>query len=327
MKKVLVTGADGLLGSNLVRELLSRNYHVKAFLQPGRPATTLRDLPIERAEGDLLDIESVRAAMRDCQYVIHAAAHTGVWPTRSAAIRAVNLNGTENVATCALEQGIERLVYVGTANSYGFGTKENPGHEQNPYVGSAYKLDYMDSKYAAHQLVLKLVSQGLNAVVVNPTFMIGPFDSGPSSGALIVSVAKGKVLGYAPGGRNYIYVKDAAVAIVNALIMGRTGEGYILGSTNLTYKEFFAIIAGEAGVAAPRILAPAPLLLLAGLIAPILASLGRKKPAFSYNLARIACDNHYFTAQKAVTELQLPQTPIDVAIREAIGWFREHRYI
>jgi len=327
MKRILVTGADGMLGSNLVRELLKRNYTVRAFLQPGRQVKTLNGLTIEKYEGDLLDKSSVEAAMQDCQYVIHAAAHTGIWPTRSEVIRNVNLKGTEHIVSTAFALQVERLVFVGTANSYGFGSKQNPGTEKNPYAGAVYGLDYMDSKYQAHQLVLKYVALGLKAIVVNPTFMIGPYDSGPSSGAMIVAICKNKVKGYARGGRNYICVCDAVVGIANALTMGRIGEGYLLGNRNLNYKEIFSTIARVANVKAPVIGVPGWILLAVGCWASFIASISKKKPLLSYNMAKIAVDEHYFTAQKAVDELHLPQTPVEVGIKESIDWFRANGYI
>lgn len=327
MKKVFVTGADGLLGSNLVRELLNRGYAVRAFLQAGRKVNTLEGLNVERYEGDLLNKESIHKGMEGCDYVIHAAASTSIWPTRNELVRKINIEGTRYVAESAITYGVQRMVYVGTANSYGFGTKEEPGHEQNPYCAHKYQLDYMDSKYEAHQLLLWYVQQGLNAIVVNPTFMIGAYDSGPSSGAMIVAICKRRVKGYTSGGRNYIYVKDAVAAIVNGLTMGRKGEGYILGNSNLNYREIFEKIASVAGVKPPRVPVPNWLVLVAGQLASVKAMYSNKAPMLSHNMAKIAVDTHYFTAQKAIEELKLPQTPVEEGIKEAVEWFRKNNYI
>ena len=109
------------------------------------------------------------------------------------------------------------MVHVRTAKTFSFGTLKYPSVEDTPYLGRQYGLDYMDSKGEAHQWVMKAVSDGIQAVVVNPTFMLGAYDSAPSSGAMILAVNSQKLLGYAPGGRNYICVKDAAVGIANAL--------------------------------------------------------------------------------------------------------------
>ena len=112
MKKILVTGADGLLGSNLVRELLDRGHQVRAFIQTGRKVNTLDGLPIEKFEGDLLCPDSIKTALYGCNYVIHAAANTSVWPARDELVRRVNILGTKNISACALEAKVERMTRV-----------------------------------------------------------------------------------------------------------------------------------------------------------------------------------------------------------------------
>lgn len=326
-KIVFITGADGLLGSNLVRELLSRNYKIRALIQTGRKVNTLDGLAIEKVEGDLLDANSVIVAMKGADFVIHAAASTSIWPNRNPFAVRVNIEGTNNILNACKENKIARLVYVGTANSFGFGSKENPGTEKNPYKSFGYGLDYMDSKYQAHQNVLKAVESGLDAVIVNPTFMLGPYDSMPSSGAMVIAIAQQKVPGFSPGGRNYICVKDAAFGIANALTLGRKGESYIIGNENLSYKEIFTKIATTVGVKAPGFAAPKWLLLLMGRFNNFKARFSNKAPRVSYTMAKISCDEFYFSAAKAVEELKLPQTPVEEGIKEAYDWFIKNNYL
>jgi len=327
MKKILVTGADGLLGSNLVRELLNRKYRVRAFVQSERCVNTLDDLPIERFDGDLLNKNSVSHAIKGCNYIIHAAASTSVWPSRNRQVWEVNVQGTRNVSSCALKANIERMIYVGTANSFGFGTKDNPGHEEHTYLADKYKIDYLDSKYEAHKAILEAVNDGLRAIIVNPTFMIGPYDSGPSSGALLIALCKKKIVGFTRGGKNYIYVKDVASAIANALTMGRIGQGYILGNANLSYQEAFKLIGDTLGIQAPQMKIPDWAVLLSGRLFTLTARVTGQPPIISYPMAKISLDDHYFTPKKAIEELMLPQTPLEVAFREAFEWFKENKYI
>ena len=175
-----------MLGSNLVRELLSRGYQIKAFLQPGRPVDTLEGFDIEKVYGNLLYPEEIRTAMQGCDAVIHTAANTSIWPNRSEAVRRVNVNGTRYLIDAALEIGVERFIYVGTANSFGFGSKDQPGDETKPYQSAKYNLDYMDSKYQAQLSLLEAVKQrNLPGLVINPTFMFGPYDSKPGAGEMI----------------------------------------------------------------------------------------------------------------------------------------------
>jgi dihydroflavonol-4-reductase len=326
--KILVTGADGLLGSNLVRELLSRGHEIRAFVQPGRQQITLEGLTIEKFPGNLLNPEEVITSAEGCDAIIHCAASTAVWPIRSAIINTVNIDGTRNIIRAVYKNSISRFIYVGTANSFGFGSKENPGVEGNPYKSATYGLDYMDSKYKAMQVVLGEVKENsLPAIVVNPTFMFGPYDSTPSSGAMIVALYKGKVPGYTKGGRNYLCAKDAAVAIANALTQGRVGECYILGNENLSYKEIFTKISSTIGVKAPALAIPSGFAKLYGHLGSLMGKITGKAPAVSYPLSRIASDEHYYSPAKARKELGLPQTPVETGIKESFEWLKSNGYL
>ena len=267
-------------------------------------------------------------AAEGCDAVIHCAASTSVWPARSEAVNNVNVEGTKNIVQAVQKHKIKRLLYIGTANSFGFGSKENPGLEENPYQSDRYGLDYMDSKYKAQQFVLNEVREkGLPALILNPTFMFGPYDSGPSSGSLLIALCQGKVPGYTNGGKNYVCVKDVAVATANALSKGTIGECYILGNQNLSYKEVFRKIAAVVGVLPPVLYIPPVFAILYGLVGTFTGTVGRRAPAISYPLMRIACDEHYYSPAKAIRELDLPQTPIEKGIEECFSWLKENGYL
>ncbi len=325
--KILVTGADGLLGNNLVRELLSRDHEVSVLLLPNSPTHSLDELNIERFYGNILNPEDIEKAIVGCDAVIHAAANTNIWPSRSEIIRKVNFNGTKNMIDAAVKANIKRFIYIGTANSFGFGSKQNPGNETKPYSSAKYGVDYMDSKLEAQKLVLKAVKDhGLPAITVNPTFMLGPYDTKPSAGAMILAIYEEKVPGFAPGGRNYLYVKDAAVGIANGLTKGRIGESYIVGNINLSYQEMFTKMANLVNAMPPKIKIPSIFIKIYGMIGSLYGSLTKKQPTVSYPMALISCDEHYFDPQKARDELDLPQTDIDTAITESFNWLKENGY-
>lgn len=328
MAKIFVTGADGMLGSNLVRELLDRGHQVRAFILKGKASPTLEGLPIEFAEGNLLEKESILEGMQGCDYVIHVAALTTVWPSKGEIYHRVNVVGTENVIDAALHHKVRRMVHVGSASSFGFGEQDNPGTETTPYKSGKYGLDYIETKREGQFRVERAVRErGLQAIIVNPTFMIGPYDSVPNAGKMILGLYEQKSPGYSPGGKNWVYVKDVAVGIANALTKGKIGESYILGHQNLSFKEAFAIISRVIGKPFPSMAAPAPLVKLAGGFGSLGAAITKKPPIVSYKMAWISCDGHYFSPEKAVRELDLPQTPIEVAIQDAFDWFKENGYI
>jgi len=335
LPRVLVTGANGFLGRHLVAELLRRGYPVRALVRPGGAASPalppLQSLPIEVVEFDLAHVArraQMVSVVTSCEVIIHAAALAQVNPARSRAVRATNLGGTEQAISLAHAGGVGRFVYVGTANVFGFGTKAQPGDETQPYQGRRYGLDYMDSKRAATDRVLQAVArEQLPAVLVHPTFMLGPGDARPTSGALLLELLAGRLPAYPPGGKNYVHVHDVAVATVNALTMGRVGESYILGNENLSYCEAFALMAEIMGVGTPRWPVPPSLTTFYGAISDLKARLTGRPAQVNAAMVAVANDGHYFTAQKARTELALPQTPIHQAVADAFHWFKTHGYV
>lgn len=325
---VLVTGANGFLGRHLVAELHRRGHAVRALVRPGTAPPFPAAWNVAYWPADLAQPGTLAGAAEGCGAIIHAAALARVNPARDPALWAVNVEGTRAVLAEARRAGVGRLVYVGTANVFGFGTPANPGDETRPYAGARYGLDYMDSKRAATDLVLRAVAnEQLPAVLVHPTFMLGPEDVKPTSGALLLEIYRGNVPGYPPGGKNYVHVRDVAVATVNALTLGRVGESYILGNENLSYREAFRLMAGLLNVAPPRWLIPAGLAQLYGTVSGWRARLTGRPGRLNAAMTAVANDGHYFGVEKARRELELPQTPVAQAVTEAFAWFKAQRYV
>ncbi len=326
--KVLVTGADGLLGSNLVRELLDRGFSVRAFIQPGSESPTLKDLPLEKVYGDLLSEEGILAgAVRGCDGIFHCAAITDMW-AEPELVWKVNLEGTRRVLEACRVNKAVRLVYVGSASSFQFGSLELPGDEGGTFPKAYRGMAYMESKYQATRLVREYISdKGLNAVIVAPTFMFGPYDFRPSSGELIRQYIKRGLRLVSPGGRNFVYVGDVAKAIVSALERGVSGESYILGGANLTYLEFFRKVAGIVGREPPRMELPKSLVLLTGLVGSVYKVISGKPVLLDLSMARNSCLGTYYNPAKAIKELNMPQNPIEQAIEESLQSLKEYGHI
>ena len=326
--KVFISGADGFLGSNLARELLKRNHEVVAFVKEGDDPKTIKALEVDIRYGDLLDAASIEAAMKGCDAVVHTAASTGIWPYRSDIQKKINVDGTKNMVAASKANKISRYIHIGTANSFGFGSKENPGNETLPYASGIYGMDYMDTKYEAHQYVLKEVRENnFPAIVITPTFMFGPYPARLGSAKMVVSVYQKKVNGYTKGGRNYIAVKDVCVAIANGLTQGRIGESYIAGNRNLNYKEIFTLIAGVVGVKPPKLAFPGFIAKTVGWVNTVLARTFNFEPVISTSMAQMALDEHYYSPEKARKELGLPQSSLEDAVRESFEWLKENKYI
>ena len=320
--KILLTGASGLLGANIAHELHQRGHTIRVLARPGSNLQTISTLPYELASGDVTDIDSVRKATKGCDAVIHAAAVTGPSPTHFSFYEPVNLQGTINMVEAAREYEVQRFIYVSTADTLGFGSKEQPGDEWSEY--GLYKFDsgYANSKYLAQQYVLEQAALNVfPAIVVNPSFLIGPFDQKPSTGKIILRGLGSGMQFCPPGGKSFISVKDAAYAIGQALTKGEIGECYLLGGENLSFGEFFQVLNDVTGHRGIQITIPGWLLRGLGYTAGAFSWLSNGNGDFNAVNARLLCQGYYYNCDKARRELDLPQTPIREAIREAVEWF------
>lgn len=327
-EKVLVTGANGMLGSNICRELIKQNYNVKAFCLPTDKINTIADLPIEIAYGDILNKKDILDEMKGCDYVIHAAAMTNVWPRRNAAIINVNVKGTQHVMEAAEELSLKRMIHIGSASSFCHGSGNNLSDETKKYSGWKYGMDYLDSKYMAQEMLLEYHRKnGFPVVIINPTFMIGPFDSGPSSGQMLISYYKGNLPGFSNGGKNFVCTVDVATAVVNSLKIGKLGQCYIAGNENLSFREFFKKTASALNKPFTINKIPFLLILCVGAANSIVARLVDTKPKVSYGMAKLSGIKQYFNSEKAIRELKMPQTSIEMGIKQAMVWFQNNGYL
>jgi len=323
--RVLVTGSTGLVGCNVVRALLVAGHDVVA----GRRATSkrlgLEGLAIEEAEVDITDSRSVRVAVQGCDAVIHAAAAVGIGALGRAWMESVNVDGTRSVCEAAAEAQA-RLVHVSSVDALGIRTRAHPADEEVPpnmaYLGSPY----VDTKRAAEEVVLAFEANGLHAVIVNPTFMLGPWDTRPSSGEMILEVARGRGLFPTRGGNNFVDVRDVAAAIVQALERGASGRRYILGNEDLSYWEAWTRIAGIVGVRPPIMHAPYPLAWTLGQAGGLWGKWTGVEPNINPLSVALGFLPHYFDPSRARAELGMGATDIDKAIADAWQWFREHGY-
>ncbi len=324
--KVLVTGANGFLASNVVRELNGRNHEVRAMARSNADLRSLSGTQYELFSGNITNMIHAEEAVKGCDLVIHVAADTSQ-NARPESYMHANVLGTFNMLEASHKHNVKRFIFVSSANTFGYGTKTSPGNEsmppKYPFTGSGYAM----SKLKAQELVLEYAQSGkLDTVVVNPTFMMGPFDYKPGSGRIITMVFNRKFILVPRGGKNFIHVSDVATGICNAINKGKTGSCYLLANENLSYHQFYSKLADAAGKSYYMInIAP---LLLNGIaaLAKLAAKAGFKTELNPVN-ARILCVGNYYSGNKAVKELCLPQTPVDIAISDALHWFGENGYI
>ncbi len=321
---ILVTGADGMLGTNLVRLLLKQGHSVIGFLHHNSKSTTLDNLKIKKVYGDLLDSGSLDKAMHNIDVVVHTAASTSVWPARSEFVKKVNIQGTQNIIDKILEHNINKLVYVGSASSVNTSEVENSKYK---FPGEKFGLDYIDSKYEAFKLVMNAITEkNLPATVILPTFMIGAYDSLPGSGRMITSFANGKLKFFTKGGRNFIHVEDVATAIVNSIDLKYNGKYFIAGNENLSYKIFFQKLASITDKKELKTKIPSWIVLIVGVFGSAYGKIFRRQPLVSYQMARISYVNQFVYCQQSMDELEVNLTPVDKAIIDGYKWFRKNNY-
>jgi dihydroflavonol-4-reductase len=325
--KVFVTGGTGFVGANLVRELLNQGYEVRALVRPNSTLDNLQSLPIERVTGDLNDPALVNH-LRGCQALFHVAAHYSLWRRDRDVLYQSNVLGTRALLQAAREAGVARTVYTSSVAAIGV-----PGDGRiadETYQSPVEKLigDYKKSKYWAEQEAHQAVQGGQDIVIVNPSTPLGPWDIKPTpTGDIILRFLRRQMPAYLDTGLNLIDVRDVVQGHILALKHGKTGDRYILGHQNLSLKALLTELADITGLPAPQIALPQWLpLIVAWVDESLLASLG-KSPSVPVDGVRMAAQQMFYSPDKAVSELGLPQTPIRQAIEDAVQWFTQHGYV
>ncbi|WP_372916750.1 NAD-dependent epimerase/dehydratase family protein [Salegentibacter sp.] len=324
-KKVLVTGASGFLGFHISKQLLQANYEVVTLIREKSDTRLLKNLNCKIIRGSLSSTKDIGKAIKGCDFVIHAAAKTSQDSSDFEDYREANITSTKLLIEASKKEKISRFVFVSSANAFTMGSKANPGKEDSGFMSFLKNSGYAHSKYKAHQLILEETKESnFPAIVVAPTFMVGPYDIKPSSGRLMLYLLKNKLVFYPKGGKSFVAVTAAATACINALKMGETGESYLLSGVNLTYKEYFEKITRFSEE--NHFLIPIPKSLLKP-VEGLYRIIPNKKLLLLITNIQMLFSNNYFSNTKAKKELNMPETHIDSSIRESIQWFQENNYI
>jgi dihydroflavonol-4-reductase len=323
MPVVLVTGATGCIGSNLVLELARRGHEVRILCRPSSDLDILDSLPVQRFTGDICDSALLRAATRGCTTVYHAAALVTFARSAEKEQIRVNVLGTREVVRACLESGVATLVHTSSVTSIGYppaGTLADEGTPLQQASPRGYKL----SKVLAEDEVRDGIAQGLRAVIVNPSVVIGERDSRFHGGQLVRDSKRGRILFWVEGGMNVVYVGDVVKGMRLAAERGRTGERYILGGENLTHEEIFRRTAAIVGSRQPIAKLPLGFLKGVGVAAESLARLTGTKPLMTADLASAAGRFNWYSSVKAERELGYSMTSFDEAVSAAYLWYKEH---
>jgi dihydroflavonol-4-reductase len=326
MKNVLVTGGTGFIGSNLSEKLLEQGYNVRIVRRAHADLRAITGIDVEHRLGDVRDPESLRKAMHGCDTVFHTAAIVTFASKKKEEQYEVNVLGTRNVAEACISSGIQRLVLTSSIAALGHPGEGELATEETVYnrgMRNGYKL----SKHLAEKEVLAAVGRGLDAVIVNPSVVIGERDIHLHGGQLLTAAKKGLLPFYLDGGMNVAYVGDVVCGHIFAALKGRKGERYILGGHNMTHKDIFRRVAQLVGGRLPFARLPAPLLRLAARVTELGCNMIGVEPLISSDLVAEAGLYNWFSSEKAQRELGYMVTLFDEAVLAAAKWYEDHGYI
>lgn len=320
----LVTGATGLVGNNVVRLLLERGEKVRVLARSGAGSRALEGLPVEIVQGDVRRPEAIRAACRGAARVIHAAAEVHIgWKGMDTA-RAINVEGTRNVAEAARAEGA-RLCYVSTVNTLGLRSRAEPADEETPVCDSV-PCPYVITKREAERVVDEQIAAGLDAVIVNPAFMLGPWDWKPSSGRMLLEIATGWAKLAPPGGNDFCDVRDVAAGILAATERGRRGRRYILGGEAMSFLDAWRMFAEIIGVKPPWRKALPPGLWLFGHFGDLRGWLTGREPNLNSAAVALSRLHHHYSYARAAAELDYRPRPAREAAETAWKWLKGNGY-
>ncbi|MGA7614344.1 MAG: hopanoid-associated sugar epimerase [Thermoanaerobaculia bacterium] len=323
----LVTGGTGFIGAHIVRALLDRGEDVRCLVRPSSRLTNLEGLDVEIVRGDLCDRESIRRAVTGAETVYHCAADYRLYVRNSAEIYATNVEGTRNVLRESADAGARKIVYTSSVGALGRCRDGHPADESVP-AGEAEMIGhYKRSKFRAERVAEQFAAGGSPVVITNPSTPVGELDVKPTpTGKIIVEFLRGRMPAYVDTGMNLIDVRDVAAGHLLAAARGRTGERYILGNRNLTLAEILAMLARLTGRPRPRVRLPHWIAMTAAIGNEAFCRITGGDPSIPLEGVRMARHRMYFDSSKAVSELGLPQTPVEEALGRAVRWFREHGY-
>ena len=320
----LVTGATGLVGNNVVRLLLEAGETVRVLVRGTSDPRPLSGLEVEVVTGDVCDVESVRRATSGVSQIVHAAARVHIGWTGLESLRAINVEGTRNVAMAARDANA-RMVHVSSVDTLGVGSPDSIADEESPREGKVL-CSYVLTKCEAERAFLEEVSRGLEGIVVNPGFMFGPWDWKPSSGRMLLEVAR-RFTPFAPkGGCSVCDVRDVAAGILSAFRRGTVGRCYILGGENLSYLDIWKRITSVTGGSAPIGRAGPLMRIAAGRGGDLIGKLTGREP--DVNSASVGMSDlyHYYSIARAQEELGYVVRPLEESLSDAWDWFREEGY-
>lgn len=324
--KVAVTGASGHIGSCLVRELVKRQFYVKILVH--KHDKNLSQLNVEIKKGNLLDPASLRTLCEGVDVVFHLAAEIAIDNSHSKQVYETNVNGTKNVIEAAIQAGVKKFIHFSSIHAFQSHPLDEVLDENRPMIESD-KIIYEFTKAESERVVLNAAKNGLDAVILNPTAVIGPFDYRKSFlGQALIKIYKNKLPMLVPGGYNWVDVRDVVEATIQSIDHGRKGEKYILSGNYSSLSELSVLISNISDKKTPRLIAP---IFLAKLACPffwIYSAITKNDPLFTFQSLDILLKSpRNISFAKAQKELNFNPRPLELTLNDTFDWYSNNKLL
>jgi len=317
IQTAFVTGATGFLGLNLIQLLAGQGWQVTALHRPSSDLTYLKRFPVKLAVGEIEDAASLDRAMPEgLDAVFHVAGDVSFWSGHRARQFRTNVEGTQNMVAAARRKGVRRFVHTSTIAVYG---TPSTFDEASAHLGKSSPIGYLRSKALAEEEVQKAVAEGLDAVILNPANIVGPYDLSNWS-RLFRLVAEDRLQGIPPGRAPFCHVSEVAKAHLTAFERGRTGENYILAGTEASHVEAFTVVGRLLRHAVPKKPVSAFVLALTGRMGELSSHLTHKEPDLTPEMAALLSCSISCRSDKAARELGYQAIPLQTMFEDCYRW-------
>ena len=319
---VLVTGATGHIGNVLVKELLRKKEKIRVFIPEDEDIKPIEGLDVEIMRGDIRDFDAVEEAVKGVEFVYHLAGVISIMPGKDRKIYDINVVGTRNIIEACFKNRVNRLIYTSSIHGIKEPEDEVPIDESCPFDPHSVPGFYAKTKAEATLEVLRAAKRGLDAVIVVPTGVIGPFDYRLSEmGYIIKERVEGKMKFYIDGAYNFVDVRDVVKGIILAKERGKKGEVYILSGERITVKELMEVVDQFMGIKKPAKKVPLGFVKFITIFSPLYYRITKKKPLLTPYAIKVLLSNSYVDNSKAKKELGYSPRPLKNSIEDSIKWF------
>ena len=325
---ITVTGATGHLGNVLIRELLEKGEKIRALILPHEKVDSLSGLAIEKVPGDVCNPYSLEKAFEDAKIVFHCAGVISILPGKWKWLYRVNVQGTKNVIDACIKKKVKRLIYTSSIHALAELPQGELIDESTSFNPDQVLGDYSKSKALATLEVLKGIKQGLDAVIICPSGIIGPYDYRLSEmGRLVLNYSQGKIKAYIDGTYDFVDVRDVAKGHILASEKGKKGECYILSGNQIKVYELFQILEKLSGIKAPAFKMPYQLAKIAAFFNVLFCTIVKNQPLFTPFSIKVLKSNSLISNRKAVNELGYSSRSLNKSISDTFQWFKEREEI